>query len=365
MLFVESLYAEVISNLKNNFTDNYDYVLLGDEPKITKSLSFKDKIKNYFHQKDYRNIKETISYLHLCFNVEQYFSFLYNKLENEESKDLLIKIVAYRMLGHRKVKLPLNNKSYWEKLHEIEVLADKSQSINSNFMHIILYYYDLKKIGYDIKIFYNALGLLIEFVIRQYDLEQKGKKISAKEGDIVLDCGACWGDTALFFANKVGTSGKVYSIEFIPSNLEILRTNLSLNPALEKNIIIIKHPLHSEPDIDLYYMDNGPASVVKGEPFAGNNGRVRTITIDKIVKTNGISKVDFIKMDIEGAELDALKGAIETIKTFKPILSIALYHREIDFYNIPLFIDNLNLGYKFYINHNTIHQGETVLFAQI
>jgi FkbM family methyltransferase len=365
MLFIESLYAEVISNLKNDFTDNYDYVLLGDEPRITQKLSFKDKVKNYLHQKDYRNIKETIPYLRLCLSVEQYFSFLYDKLENEESKNLLIKIIAYRILGYKKVKLPLNNKKYWEMLGKIETLADKTQSINPHFMHFILYHYDLKTIGYDIKMFYNALGILIEFVIKQYDLEQKEKKISVKEEDVVLDCGACWGDTALFFADKVGAKGKVYSIEFIPSNLDILRKNLSLNPALERIVSIIEHPLHSESGIDLYYKDNGPASMVQSLPFDVNNDTVKTITIDDIVKKYDIHKVDFIKMDIEGAELNALKGAIQTIKTFKPILAIALYHREIDFYNIPLFIEQLNLGYKFYINHNTIHQGETILFAQV
>lgn len=70
-------------------------------------------------------------------------------------------------------------------------------------------------------------------------------------------------------------------------------------------------------------------------------------------------------MDIEGAEPFALKGAIETIKTFKPVLAIAIYHSIDDFIHIPKWIDSLNLGYKFYLGHYTIHSEETILFAQI
>lgn len=76
-----------------------------------------------------------------------------------------------------------------------------------------------------------------------------------------------------------------------------------------------------------------------------------------------IEKIDFIKMDIESAELFALKGAIKTINAFKPKPAIAIYHSLDDFINIPEFINSLNLDYKFYLGHNSIHIEETVLFA--
>ena len=68
-------------------------------------------------------------------------------------------------------------------------------------------------------------------------------------------------------------------------------------------------------------------------------------------------------MDIEGAELEALKGATNTIQTFRPKLAISVYHRTRDFWEIPQWIDSLNLGYQFHLRHFTIHAGETVLFA--
>lgn len=89
-----------------------------------------------------------------------------------------------------------------------------------------------------------------------------------------------------------------------------------------------------------------------------------TTTIDQLVSEQQIDRVDFIKMDIEGAELNALKGAEAVIRKFKPTLAIALYHRVEDFYQIPGWINNLGLGYHFYIGHYTIHQEETILFCR-
>ena len=74
-------------------------------------------------------------------------------------------------------------------------------------------------------------------------------------------------------------------------------------------------------------------------------------------------KVSFIKMDIEGAELPSLRGAVNTLQAFKPKLAISIYHSMNDFVEIPEFLNNLGLGYKFYLGHYTIHAEETVLYA--
>ena len=75
-------------------------------------------------------------------------------------------------------------------------------------------------------------------------------------------------------------------------------------------------------------------------------------TIDDFVREKNIPKVDFIKMDIEGAELDALKGAINTIKTFKPKLAICIYHKPEHFYEIPTFIKSIVPEYKIWLLNN-------------
>jgi hypothetical protein len=88
-----------------------------------------------------------------------------------------------------------------------------------------------------------------------------------------------------------------------------------------------------------------------------------TTTIDDTVRELGLPRVDFIKMDIEGAELNALKGAEHSIREFYPKLAISLYHSIEDFSTIPRYLTSLGLNYKYYLEHHTIYENETVLFA--
>ena len=86
--------------------------------------------------------------------------------------------------------------------------------------------------------------------------------------------------------------------------------------------------------------------------------------LDDLVTSGSIKKADFIKMDIEGAEQQALRGAEKSIRRFKPKLAITVYHSLEDFWEIPQWIAQLGLEYKLYLRHFTIHQEETVLFAK-
>jgi FkbM family methyltransferase len=144
-----------------------------------------------------------------------------------------------------------------------------------------------------------------------------------------------------------------------------MNRNFSLNPELQKRIEIVKHPVWSQSDLKMYCNDFGPASTIKSAYSKKHNIEISTITIDAFVARRNIEKIDFIKMDIEGAETFALKGSIETIRKFKPKLAISVYHSLTDFFEIPKFIDELNLGYTFYLDHFTHMGGETVLYAKV
>lgn len=91
---------------------------------------------------------------------------------------------------------------------------------------------------------------------------------------------------------------------------------------------------------------------------------METQSIDDFVAANSVARVDFIKMDIEGAEPDALIGAEKTIRKHRPQLAISVYHDLRHFASIPRWIADLNLGYRLYLDHFTIHAEETVLFAR-
>lgn len=74
-------------------------------------------------------------------------------------------------------------------------------------------------------------------------------------------------------------------------------------------------------------------------------------------------KATFIKMDVEGSELETLKGAEKTILKYRPKLAISLYHKDEDIVTIPIFLERLGLGYKYYLRHYQTRMCETVLYA--
>jgi FkbM family methyltransferase len=141
--------------------------------------------------------------------------------------------------------------------------------------------------------------------------------------------------------------------------------NISLNPEVKERIVLIPSPVSRRSGDTIYFVDNGPASTIRFEPFAEQTGFATTISVDDFVRSTGIDRVDFVKMDIEGAEPIALAGAIETIRRFRPKLAIAIYHSMDDFVSIPRWIVDLNLGYRLFLGHYTIHAEETVIFARV
>lgn len=77
----------------------------------------------------------------------------------------------------------------------------------------------------------------------------------------------------------------------------------------------------------------------------------------------GDKRVTFIKMDIEGSESEAIKGAAHIIRTQRPKLAICLYHRPEDIIELPALVLSLVPDYRLYMRHYTFHSGETILYA--
>ena len=291
----------------------------------------------------------------------------YDLLADDYSKSILVKILAYRLMGHEKVKLPLNSEGYWSTREGTRSLINDSDTIKVNFPELVLSHLSLEKIGYPIELYFAPSGVMVTFILKQYEYGKRKPEIKAEAGDYVIDAGGCWGDTALYFAHTVAEAGRVFMFEFAPDNLEVLHRNMELNAQLSRRIELVPRALWDKSEEVIEYSPNGPGTSVT--PRNGQNNRrpktmqVSTISIDDFVREKQLAKVDFIKMDIEGAELRALKGAEESIRTFRPKLAISLYHREDDFITIPTYLNNLNVGYEFFLDHFTIYGEETVLFA--
>ena len=81
--------------------------------------------------------------------------------------------------------------------------------------------------------------------------------------------------------------------------------------------------------------------------------------MDDVIK----EKVTYIKMDIEGAELDTLLGAKKIITQYRPKLAVCIYHKDSDMLNIMEYLQTLNSQYKFYMRHHNCNMTETVLYA--
>lgn len=176
-------------------------------------------------------------------------------------------------------------------------------------------------------------------------------------GDVVLDCGAYTGNTAFYFADLCEPNGKVYSLEPMPQSFSTLTKNIAVSEY--KNIVPFQYAVDDSTG-EAYFSEHTGAGSRKVDK---SSLIVPKITIDDFVHNNNISNVNFIKMDVEGGENSALKGARETISRFHPKLAICIYHRPDDFITIPKTILDINPNYCFYLKHNSNNFWETVLFA--
>jgi FkbM family methyltransferase len=371
--YKEMLLGEVLGSLNDNYDDNYDEIQRGKEVHDESQTFLAALLNRFLPLSKQFQTKHPVKFKlkDLFFKKEFYasvvdrlinFSFLYEALADAKSKTLLLKIIAYRILGYKKVKLPRNTPLYWQTISDLNKLIVPGSELYTK--HYTLNLFNLDQIGVKTKLNATAPGIAAAYLQEQYAYHGQNVECRAESGDVVIDAGACWGDTTLYFAHQVGEAGKVYAFEFMPGNLEIFNHNIQQNQHLAGQIELVKHPLWHESDKEMYCFDHGPGSSISDSSQGQSNYLIcKTITIDDFVMRHELSKVDFIKMDIEGAELSALRGALATIKKFKPKLAISVYHKDDDFDKIPRFILEANPEYKLYLEHHTIHDWETVLFA--
>lgn len=176
----------------------------------------------------------------------------------------------------------------------------------------------------------------------------------AASGDVVFDIGAFDGLTSKKFAGKVGKNGVVYAVEANPVQAANLEREVESYP----NIRVVPYAFYDRTE-KLPISDNGAGSQL----HAGNLS-ADALPLDDYVIQNKIDKIDFIKMDIEGAELRALLGGVQTIKEHRPKMALCIYHKDgHDLLAIPLFVKKLNLGYRFYVRKFSMTSSETVLFC--
>jgi FkbM family methyltransferase len=355
--FLASYISEIGMNIYNSYDDNYDHNRFGEKPE--EPLSSTPAASH-----DATVLSGTlVDSIKLVEPFLSRFERIFENLADEESKRTLIELLAYRALGNKKVRLSLNTPAYWEGIKEIENLSDFSKVVRAQDLQWKLPLIDLSRKGIPVTLYGVPFGIYTQFILEHYKCTGMQTEVEVEDGDVVIDAGACWGDTALYFANMAGPNGRIISFEFVPTNLEIFSRNLELNPHLKDRINIVKNAVWENSNIKVPFLDTGPSTRVNIDD--GITGEVETLSIDDLVAQKNLGRVDFIKMDIEGSELAALRGAIKTIKAHRPKLAISIYHKFVDYLEIPEFLLSLDLGYSLYIRHFTIHAEETVLFARV
>lgn len=185
-----------------------------------------------------------------------------------------------------------------------------------------------------------------------YDLDL----LQCDENEVVVDIGAYTGDSARGYIETFRKYKKMYCYEITPETVEQMKTNLGGY----SNIEIVNKGVGKESG-KMYLQTLGLDTSTNGLDENGSGKEIEVVTIDEDIK----EKITLIKMDIEGAEKDALQGCRRHVVEEKPKLLICVYHNNSDIWEMPQMIMDMRDDYKLYLRSNGMQWGpaEIVLFA--
>jgi FkbM family methyltransferase len=173
--------------------------------------------------------------------------------------------------------------------------------------------------------------------------------------EVFVDCGAYDGDSIRSFLDKAKNSfQRIYSFEPDPANFERLERDVALRSERE-SITLQRAAVGAHTGTVTFSGDGNEASSV------GKGGMVvDCVTLDQVLSG---AQPTYIKIDIEGAELDALNGARGIIQRYSPVLAICSYHLQDHLWKIPLLIQSINPNYSFFLRPHLVEGWDTVCYA--
>jgi len=163
------------------------------------------------------------------------------------------------------------------------------------------------------------------------------------EGSVVIDVGAHFGVFTIKAAKKVGNTGRVVAIDPNPEILKLLRVNIAASNV--DNVTVVPVACTARDEILTFYAsplaNTGESSLARENatvPLASapREYQVRGMALDNIVRELGLKRVDAVKIDVEGAELEVLKGAQRTLEQFHPLIVVEIGpEKEVPFHAKP------------------------------
>ncbi len=185
---------------------------------------------------------------------------------------------------------------------------------------------------------------LLAFLLSEHSwMASINPKDTVRQGDVVLDCGAHVG--VFTHRSLLRGASQVVAIEPDSVNLECLRRNFRQEIAAGKVVLVPKGVWSSVTTLTFSesQLNSGSNSFVSEQ--GGAKMELPVTTIDALVQELHLPRVDYVKMDIEGSEREALRGARNTLRTFKPRLMLDMYHRPDDPSVLPALIQDANAAY--------------------
>lgn len=287
------------------------------------------------------------------------FESTYQLMSDQYSRELFAELIVMKLVGEERLRLSSFSQDF------IASYEQASADVLASDDALEVYGRVLKKIELDDPAvrFYTVPTILnLHLTGRLYSYCQDGVEIAVEPGDVLLDAGVGWGDTPVYLASRTGAApgGHVYCFDILREGLDALAEQRRLNPELD-NITPVLCALADTDGEFVHISAPGPgATVVDNE----TGTRVETLSIDNFARREGLDKIDFIKMDIEGAEVPALRGAADVIRRHKPRLAISVYHKWDDLLVIPRLIAELRDDYNYYLDCTTGFGGEVVLYCR-
>lgn len=174
----------------------------------------------------------------------------------------------------------------------------------------------------------------------------------------VIDGGAWHGDTALRLIEVLNTDTSIHSFE--PEADNVAAAKLAVSQYANRVNIVSKGLWDS--NTTLRFSSSSLTHSASCNIDKSGDIEIEVCTIDDYCKQNDL-RPDLIKLDVEGADYAAIKGAQNIIKHNKPKLAVCLYHDFDDLWRIPELIDSIRPDYNFYLGHHNNSWHETVLYC--
>ncbi len=184
----------------------------------------------------------------------------------------------------------------------------------------------------------------ISFLRRAHAVRDTYAFVAPERIKVAVDCGAYNGDTAKELLSVAPHVTKIIAVEPDPKNFKKLVKTVE-REALSATVTPVHAAVSDTVGETLFSSGGNRNSSLSNPSYETKSESVPTVTVDSL--TDGVT-VDYIKYDVEGEELSALLGSLETIKRSRPLLRVSAYHRNEDVFRLPLFLAEHLTEYRFY-----------------